>query len=284
MELDIKAILTNYTQINIFLLMFSLGLMEGFQGISTLWRQPSLLFRCLIAAFILVPLSGIAILAIFPLSTDARIGILAMAVCPGAPLLYKKLTSMKANASLAGSFQVTTTLLAILLIPVLVVFLGKLYPAEVSVPAIVVFQQVTTVQFIPICIGLGLRQWLSNLADDLQEPVTKLGSFMFLGLVLVILVVALPSILKVGPATVLAVIVFVGISIVLGHYLGGPDPETRLSIALANSTRNAGLAFALVALNFEEPGGILVVVASIALIAFIGDAIYANFYRKQTTQ
>jgi hypothetical protein len=54
-----------------------------------------------------------------------------------------------------------------------------------------------------------------------------------------------------------------------------------LTIALANSTRNAGLALAIVSVNFDEPG-ILAVIAVIALLAFVADAIYANLYRKKS--
>ena len=284
MELDIQAILTNYTQLNIFLLMLSLGLTEGFQGILTLWKRPPLLLRSLVASFLLVPLVAMVILAIFPLPPEARIGIMAMAICPGAPLTYKKLTKMKASSNLAGSFQTTTVLFAVLLIPVWIAIFSRIYPAQVSVPAVVVLKQVASVQFIPIFIGLALREWFSELADDLQEPATKLGSLMFLGLVLVILVVALPPILKVGIVTLAAVVLFVAAAIVIGHVLGGPEPETRLTVALANSTRNTGLALALVTMNFEEPGAILVVLASIALVAFIADAVYANVYRKQIAQ
>ena len=280
MELDFKTIIGSYAQITIFLLMLTLGLNEGFRNLSILWRRPSLLVRCLIASFILVPLAAMTIIAIVPLSPTTRIGLVAMAICPGAPLMYKKLTQMKAVTSLAGSFQVTTSLFAILVVPIWVLILSHLYPTQATVNSLDVFKQVVAVQFIPITVGLALREWVYNLADDLMKPVTKISSFMFLGLVIILLIVALPPILKVGLFTALGVVLFVAASIMSGHYMGGPEPETRLTIALANSTRNAGLALALTALNFKEPG-ILVVIAAIALLAFVGDAIYVNLYRQK---
>jgi len=57
--------------------------------------------------------------------------------------------------------------------------------------------------------------------------------------------------------------------IVIGHCVGGPDPEMRISIALANSTRNAGLALALVALNIENTIPILGTISAIALLSAI---------------
>jgi len=58
----------------------------------------------------------------------------------------------------------------------------------------------------------------------------------------------------------------------------------RISIALANSTRNAGLALALVALNIENTIPILGTISAIALLSAIADTIYVNFYRKRLPQ
>jgi BASS family bile acid:Na+ symporter len=283
MELDFKAIIGSYAQITIFLLMFSIGLGEGLNNLSILWRRPSLLVRCLIASFILVPLAAMLILRIVPMDQPARIGLGLMAICPGAPLMYKKLTSMKANTALAGSFQVTTSLFAILVVPLWIAVLSALYPADAAASTMDVFKQVATVQLIPILLGLAIREWLPSLADDLMEPIQKISSFMFLGVVIILLIVALPRILKVGVVTIIGVVLFIAAAIVIGHYLGGPDPDTRLTIALANSTRNAGLALALATMNFDNPG-ILAAIAAIALLTFVADAIYTNLYRKQLGQ
>lgn len=281
MEIDVKAVVGNYAQITIFMLMLSIGLQEGFKGLSVLWQNRSLLIRSLIASLILVPLAGILVLSVISMDFSARLGIMAMAICPGAPLLYKKLTTMKANTSLAGSFQVTTSLFAIIAVPLWVSILSKLYPAQATISAVEILIQVTTVQFVPIVIGLVICEWIPSLADDLLEPVQKISSIMFLGVVIVLLVVALPKVLQVGIVTTIGVVLFIAASIIIGHYLGGPEPETRLTIALANSTRNAGLALAIVSVNFDDPE-ILGVIAIIALLAFVAGAIYANLYRKQS--
>ena len=283
MEIDIKALLVSYAQITIFLLMLSIGLAEGFKNLTILWRRRSLLIRCLIASFVVTPLSAMVILSIVPMDASTRIALGAMAICPGAPLTYKKLTGMKADIALAGSFQTTTSLFAILVVPIWVVILDAIYPNEATVAVSDVLQQVATVQFIPILLGLVICQWLPPLAADLLGPVSKISSFMFLALAIVLLVVALPLVLKVGVVTVIGVVLFIALSILAGHYLGGPEPETRLTIGLANSTRNAGLALALSVMNFEDKG-ILAGIAAIALLAFVADAIYANLYRKKISQ
>lgn len=291
MEFDPKAIAESYTQITIFLLMLNISLTEGFQSLSVLWRRPPLLLKSLVASFVLVPLIGMVILSIVSIPTSARIALMAMAICPGAPLTYKKLTKMKASASLAGSYQVIISLFAVVLVPAWVLILSSIYPNQATVTALDVLKQVTTVQLIPIIIGLAFRKWLPGVADDFMDLVGKVSAFMFIGLVVILLAIALPLILKLGILTLVGVILFIGFAIAIGHFLGGPEPETRLTIGLANSTRNAGLALTLATLNFKDrilpvadsgdgDPGILAVIAAIALLAFVMDAIYANKYSK----
>ncbi len=284
MDIDIKAVLGNYAQLTIFLLMFSIGLEEGFKNLSLLWRRIPLLIRCLIASFIVVPLSAMLILSIVPMDTSARIAVAAMAICPGAPLTYKKLTNMKASSALAGSFQTTTSLFAILVVPIWITIFNGIYPKQATVAASDVFQQVMTVQFIPILLGLAINKWFPLLAENLSEPVNKISSIMFLSFAIILLVVALPMVLKVGVVTVIGVVLFITAAILAGHYLGGPEPETRLTIGLANSTRNAGLALALTTMNFKDKPDILAAIAAIALLAFVADAIYASLYRPKIPQ
>ncbi len=285
MEIDIKTVVGSYAQITIFLLMFSIGLQEGFRNLSILWRRPPLLIRCLIAAFIVVPVAGIVILKLLPMmDPSARAALALMAICPGAPLTYRKLEGMKANTALAGSFQTTVSLFATVFVPLWFVIFSAIFPRDATVDVVEVFKQVATVQLIPISLGLFIHAWLPTLADDMLEPVRKICSLMFIGLVMAILVVALPLIIKVGLLNVAATVLFITIAILAGHYLGGPEPETRLAIALATSTRNAGLALAIATLNLGQDPGILAGIAAIALLAFVADAIYANLYRKKIAQ
>lgn len=284
MDIDLKAVLGSYAQLTIFLLMFSIGLEEGFKNLSLLWRQTPLLIRCLIASYIVVPLSAMLILRIVPIDTSARIAVGAMAICPGAPLTHKKLTGMKASSAMAGSFQTTTSLFAIILVPVWITIFNGIYPNQATVAPSDVFQQVMTVQFIPILLGLTINKWFPSLAENLSEPVRKISSIMFLSFAIILLVVALPMVLKVGVVTVIGVLLFITAAILAGHYLGGPEPETRLAIGLANSTRNAGLALALVTANFPDRPSILSAIAAIALLAFVAGAIYASLYRSKITQ
>ena len=279
-ELDPKTILSSYAQLTIFILMLSIGLSQGFSKVTYLWRRPSLLSRCLLAAFVLVPIAAILINQVIPMSFPTRLGLAMMAICPGAPMVYRKSLKGKTLPVLAGSFQVTMAIVCVVAVPIWVGILSKLYPADATVDAATVFQQVASVQLLPIVLGLALREWFSELADHWTETLTNVGNFLFKGIVLLVLVIALPKVLTAGVLTVLGALLFATACLVIGHALGGPDPESRLTIAGANSTRNAGLALALATLNFQDPG-ILGAIATYAVFAAVAGGIYANLYQKK---
>ncbi len=174
-------------------------------------------------------------------------------------------------------------MLAILAVPLWILIINVLYFGSKTGSVADVTEQIATVQLIPILLGLAIRKWWPKLASNLLEPAFKISSCLLLVALIIILVIYLPQIAQIGAVTVLGVVLFIAATIVIGHYLGGPDPDTRITIALANSTRNAGLALDLVALNFEANRLILGTIAAIALLSLVGGAIYVNLYRKKIT-
>lgn len=279
-ELDIKTIISSYAQLTLFILMLSIGLSQGLTNLALLWRRPGLLARCLIASYILVPISAMVIDQVLPMDFSVKVGLAMMAICPGAPMIYRKLLKGRALPNLAGSFQVTTALLAVIAVPFWLNIFSTIYPNEITIDPSVILKQVASAQLIPIAIGLGIREILPEVADDWDQPVFKLGTFLLLGLVFVILIVALPKVLTAGVVPVIGAVLFATACLLIGHFLGGPAPESRLTIAVANSTRNAGLALAIATENFPNPG-ILSAIATYAVFSFISGSIYSNLYQKK---
>jgi bile acid:Na+ symporter, BASS family len=262
-----------------------MGLVLGFNGIARLWRRPSLLVRYLIAAFLIVPVAAMVVTKVLPLPFEVRAGIGAMAIIPGAPVIYRKMVKGSADAELAGSFQATMALLSIVLVHLWFGVISALYPTVAAAPLATVFKQVMLVQGIPLLCGAAIAHWLPELADDFNEPLNRISSAMLVGVVLLVLAIGLPLVLKAGVLPVVAVVLMAAASLLAGHFLGGSDPTTRQTIAVANATRNAGLAIALIALNFPEAEhAILTTIATYAVISGIASAIYAKLYNKRLAQ
>ncbi|MGF1570636.1 MAG: bile acid:sodium symporter family protein [Nodosilinea sp.] len=280
--MDLKELLSSFAQITLFAVMLSMGMVLGFRGIVRLWRRPSLLLRCVVAAFVAVPLAAMVVTKVLPLPFEVRAGIAAMAVIPGAPVIYRKMIKGPGDAELAGSFQATMALLSIALVPLWFGIITAIYPTGASAPLAVVFKQIMLVQGIPLLVGAAIAHWLPDLADDFNEPLNRISSAMLVGVVLLVVVMGLSLVLKAGPLPIFAVVLMAAAGLVAGHYLGGSDPTTRQTIALANGSRNAGLALALITLNFPAVAQeVLVTIASYAVMSGIAGKIYTHLYQKQ---
>ncbi|MCU0527527.1 MAG: hypothetical protein MUF72_22205 [Elainella sp. Prado103] len=156
----IESLITRAAQLTLFVLMLGMGLNLTIRQLSYLWNKPGLLIRVLLASFVLVPLVAAIVVGLLPLSAPVKIGIALMAITPGAPLIYRKISKMGWNARLAASYQITVSLLAIGFIPVLAVILNHVYPNQGVVTPLEVFKQILAVQIIPLAIGL--ERWRAS--------------------------------------------------------------------------------------------------------------------------
>jgi len=279
----IEFLITKAAKLTLFVLMLGMGLNLTIREVSYLRAKPGLLLRALLASFVLVPIVAIVVAQIFPLPAPVRIGIMLMAITPGAPLIYQKVSKMKWNSALAASYQVIVSFLVIVFLPFITLLFGYLYPNEGVITPLQVFKQVLSVQFIPLAIGLGFRAGIPDLADDLQEFVTRIGNGMFLALAIVILVKGLDAVLEAGILPILAITLIVTATLAIGHFLGGHDLETRATLAIANATRNAGLALVISVLNFTKTE-ILPTVIVYALISAFAVVIYNKRLRSTQTR
>lgn len=278
----IETLITKAAQLTLFSLMLGMGLSLTIRQVLYLWYKPGLLLRVLLASFVLVPIVAALVVQIIPLPTPVRIGIALMAITPGAPLIYQKVSKMKWNVPFAASYQVTVSLLVILFLPFVTTLLSYIYPNEGVVTPLQVFKQVLAVQLIPLAIGLSFRAGIPDLADDIQEFATRIGNGILLALSVVILVKGLDTVLDAGVLPILAIALIAAASLGIGHFLGGQDLDTRAALAIANTTRNAGLALVISVLDFTR-AEILPSIIVYALISAFAVVIYDRHLRSSSS-
>jgi len=86
--------------------MFAAGLATTTKALGSVFKNIWLVVLTLIVAFVLRPLVGWGLAAVFSLGTASYIVMLLMAACPGAPLGVKFAMSAKADLTVAASLQV----------------------------------------------------------------------------------------------------------------------------------------------------------------------------------
>lgn len=280
----IRTLFTNYAKLTLFALMFSMGIHWTFADVVWLWKQPSLLLRSLFSVFIAVPLIAILAISIPGLTVPERIGIGAMIACPGAPMIPVKSLKAGGNVQFVASLQFAVCVLAIFSIPLIAVILARFYPNQAWLSPDKIAKQIFFSQVLPMGLGVLIAQYLPKVADDLIEPITKIGKFLLLLLAIVLLVISLDKVINAGFPAYLAMGSIAIASLACGHFLGGPHAENQTVLAYATVSRNAGLALLLVTLNFPNldyvKGGIINTLITYALIAAIVSIPYTTWRKR----
>jgi len=283
----IKTIFANAAKLTLFTLMLSFGLRWNFTDVVWLWKHPSLLVRSLVSVLVLVPVLGVLVTFIPGLTVAERIGIGVIAACPGAPMIPFKSLKAGGHANYIASLQFTICILAIVSVPLTAAILAQFFPNKVLLTPLTVAQQIFFAQVLPMGIGVALRQYWQKVANDLVEPISQIANILLLLLLVALLIITLDKVVNAGLPAYLAMTLIAISSLFCGHILGGPRLATRTTLAYATATRNAGLAFLLVTLNFPNldfvKGGIVSILVTYALIAAIISIPYTVWCKRTLT-
>lgn len=267
------------SRIIITLLMVSMGLRLSRQSFALLWRNPRLLVGSIAAAFVIVPAFTFLVFQVLPLNFAERAGLWVLAIAPGAPMIQTAASRRRfVNDELAGSFQVTAALLVIIFAPLWLLFASALTGSDYRMNPFTILGQVATVQLVPIVVGLIIHQKWPGRAERIGDIISKFGFLALTTLVLIIFVAFAKRIIgSVDGWEFLAAALVAACAIATGHFLTGPNPTTRATIATANAQRNIGLALAMAAWNLPNyRGPIALMLIIYAITAAIAQAVYGK--------
>lgn len=222
-----------------------------------LWARPRLLARTMLAMYGVVPLAAALIDEFVPLGDLARAALLVLAVSAGAPMLPRKLGPL-GTSPYVFSLVVSSSLLAVVLVPAWVMALGAHFGLDRAVSpaqiAVVVGQNL----LLPLCVGMFLRaRWPTVCERWAGRALAVFGALLMgLGLMLVVLFGAALRDVPLRAFVALCGLLLCGL--IAGHLLGGPDPDERTALAITCATRHVGLA-ALFATSMPGPYAALLV-------------------------
>jgi hypothetical protein len=119
---------------------------------------------------------------------------------------------------------------------------------------------IATTFLAPLVAGMLVRYFWPRLAERISEPLSTAAGFVLLVPVLLILLTTFSAVVSAGRSAFLLIIATTFRGLALGHFLGGPDPNDRTTLALACATRFPALALLIASLNFPNAKPMPVVV------------------------
>jgi BASS family bile acid:Na+ symporter len=242
--------------------MASMGLSLKIPQIIAPLKNARLVILALVANFMLVPAAAFLITLVLPLDEPIRIGLILLATAAGAPFLPKLAEVAKGNTAFSVGLMVLLMVVTIIYLPlVLPLLLGgvEVNPWDIA-------QSLIVMMLIPLAIGLFVNARYEDLATKVQPTFGMASNIALLVLTVLGLVLNFSSMIAlVGSLGILAGIIFIVASLVIGFLLGGSDSEIRSVMGLGTAQRNISAALVVAAQNFSPD-----VITYLMVIAVIG--------------
>ena len=255
---QLNQLINIVASITLFEMMVAIGLgvtVADVLRVATDWR---LVAKASLASYVLVPAAAVGLLILIQADPYVATGFLICAVCPGAPYGPPFTGMAKGNVGaavglmvvLAGSSALAAPLLLQGLLPLVLGHLPALPPDSppLAIDAGKVVTTLMMAQFVPLCLGLALRQWRPTLADRLKKPANLLSMVLNLTTLSLILFAQFDMLIGVPLRGYLGMLALVLAGVAAGWLLGGRG--NRSAMVMATSVRNVGVALVIVTAAF----------------------------------
>jgi BASS family bile acid:Na+ symporter len=265
--------------------MLFIGLGHSYRDILAPFKNVKLVLLALLVNLILIPVAGYLIATVFALSGAMIVGFLLMTSAPGASYSPRIAEIAEGDVPFSTGLMFLLSTVALVSAPITILLL---LPEGSTISVWPVIRTLLLLMFIPMVIGLLLRARRPSIAEKLMSPVVWTSYIMILVVFVVFLLYKIFSPDPVGGLRdlfgtmgILAIVLAVGISLILGYLFGGPVEGTRRSLAFGSANRNAGMALLFATSISSEIGDILAVLVAYIIVQIIMSAVIAAKWRKK---
>lgn len=218
--------------------MFSIGLRTSGGELVNIVRDRALLTRTLVANCVLIPAIGFLLVRVFPLTPEARIGIFLLAAIPGTPIALQFTRMAKTRLAFAAAITFVLSLVSIAMTPLAIEAMPEMVQRNER-PVLLLISSIALYIALPLCAGVWAARYAPKITPRLELPLGLLATVVFLFLMWETRLVrrqALNAIL--GRGTVLAMVLLLLLSMLIGWLIGGRDREIRRVLATSTGMRS----------------------------------------------
>jgi predicted Na+-dependent transporter len=246
--------------------MLAMGLSLTIPMILQPLKNVKLVVLALLANFVLIPLLAFLITAIIPLEQSLKIGLIVLSTAAGAPFLPKLVQGAKGNIAFGVGLMVLLMVVTIIYMPLV---LPLLLPG-VSVNPWDIAKSLIVLMLVPLAIGLLIKSHSPDTAAEYQPVFTRVSSLAILVLLVVGLGLNISSLIAlIGTGGIIALLLFIVGSLVIGLVLGGREPGIRSVMGLGTAQRNVAAALLVAGQNFGGTNTVSFVLVGAILLLLI---------------
>jgi BASS family bile acid:Na+ symporter len=147
----------------------------------------------------------------------------------------------------------TLALLSIVAVPLAAEVLQRVFSLPLNADAAAIAKVALVMAVLPLLAGVAIRAFLPAVADRLERPARLVARVLLPVSVVALLGGTWRAVADaVGGGAVAAMVAFVAIGLAVGDFLGGPNPEDSIVLALSTACRHPAIALSVAAANFPE--------------------------------
>ena len=248
-------------------IMLGMGLTLEWKDFERVFRFPGRVFLGVALQYSVMPLLGYGLARLYDLPPELAAGLILVACCPGGTASNVISFLARANVGLSVTMTAVSTVLAVLMTPVLTLYLvGN----RLEVDGWALFRDTVTVVLLPVALGVLLNRYLGGLTRRVQAYAPPIAVIAIALIVGAILGRWRSNLLEAGLSLLLAVVSLHLLGFSLGYILGrlSKNETVARTIAIEVGMQNSGLAVKLADGNFpgtqaSVPGALSAMVHSI---------------------
>jgi bile acid:Na+ symporter, BASS family len=233
-------------------------------------QRRSLIIKAIVANAIVIPLIGLGLYSITPMSPQVGVAFLTVTFSFGVPLVLSFVKGFRANIPFVTVLVFVLAIATSITMPVL---LRLILPTDFSVlrTFLVTLAFIVFFQLVPLVVGLALGD-SEKVRHYTLRPlgiITTVAGFIIIGLVVV---VGLALISRVGVWPVISMIILTLSALAVGWLFGGPRLVDRKVLAVNSSLRNFPIGLLLatsVFSNMTDGIGVAIFAAIMIVTVFI---------------
>ena len=220
------------------LVMLSIGLSVSGGELLDVLRNRALFTRTLVANCLLIPGIGFLLVNIFPLTPDARVGILLLAAIPGTPIALQFTRMAKTRLAFAAVMTFVLSVVSIATTPLVLEVMPQTAQRSER-PILSLTISILLYIAAPLCAGLWIARRALKIALRVVLPLEILATVVFLFLMWETRLARRQALYAIaGHETILAMFLLLVISMLIGWFVGGPDLESRRVLATSTGMRS----------------------------------------------
>lgn len=262
------------------MIMFCMGLILRISDFKRVIRKPKPILLGAALQFTLMPLLAWFLGVALQLPPELAIGLIVVGACAGGTASNVMTYLAGGDVALSVSLTLTSTLLGVVLTPLLISFYAG---ASVEVDSLGMVISIGQIVVLPIIAGLLSNRYLPQVSRNLFNHLPNITSALILLIIAIIVSVNAHSLADIGYSIVIAVMLhnLLGLAITYGlAKLIGQTEVVARTLAIEVGMQNSGLGVAL-ALKFFGPAS-AIPAAMFSIWHNISASLLAAFWKWQT--